>query len=42
LATTKIIKVDEKTTIDEHKEQLKVSVGVSVQSPYGGANVKRE
>ena len=42
LLTTKIVTATENTSIDEHKEQMKVSVGVSVQTPYGGASVKHE
>lgn len=36
LLSTKRIKTDKDTDIEQHKEQMKVSVGASVQTPYGG------
>jgi hypothetical protein len=36
LLTTKILTSVKHSEIDEKKEQMKVSVGASVQSPFGG------
>lgn len=42
LMSTKIMQSSEKGTEEEQKQQFKVSVGVSVNTPYGGASVKHE
>ncbi|EUC28058.1 hypothetical protein COCCADRAFT_64920, partial [Bipolaris zeicola 26-R-13] len=42
LLSTKRIKTDKDTDTEQHKEQMKVSVGASVQTPYGGVSAKHD